>query len=60
MLPETIEWVVKAEADFASMVREASVAESPNRDLVCFLAQQSAEKLGLFCEDGIPFRRRTT
>ncbi len=55
MLPETIEWVAKAEADFASMVREASVAESPNRDLVCFLAQQSAEKLGLFCEDGIPF-----
>lgn len=52
--------VAKAEADFASIVREASVAESPNHDLVCFLAQQSAEKYlkGLLCEDGISFPKR--
>lgn len=57
MRPETTEWVAKAEADFASMLREASVAESPNHDLVCFLAHQAAEKYlkGVLCEDGIPF-----
>ena len=39
------------------MMREVSVAEFPNHDLVCFLAQQSAEKYfkGLLCEDGISF-----
>ncbi len=59
MRPETNEWIAKAEADFASMVREASVAESPNHDLICFLAHQSAEKYlkGLLCEDGIPFSK---
>ena len=57
MLPETNEWIAKAEADFASMMREAAVAQFPNHDLVCFLAQQSVEKYlkGLLCEDGIPF-----
>ncbi len=57
MRPETDEWVSKAEADFLSMQREAAVSQSPNHDLVCFLAQQSAEKYlkGLLCEDGIAF-----
>ncbi|CAN5522523.1 hypothetical protein BH20VER3_BH20VER3_20250 [soil metagenome] len=57
MRPETTEWVAKAEADFASMLREASVAESPNHDLVCFLAQQSAEKFlkALLSEDAVAF-----
>lgn len=57
MRPETGEWASKAEADFVSMQREASVAQSPNYDLVCFLAQQSAEKYlkGLLCEEGIVF-----
>lgn len=57
MRPETSEWLAKAEADFMSMVREAAVTERPNYDLVCFLAQQSAEKFlkALLCEEGIPF-----
>lgn len=57
MRPETNEWLAKAEADFVSMTREASVVTAPNHDLVCFLAQQSAEKFlkGLLCEEGIEF-----
>jgi len=57
MRPETAEWVAKAEADFASMKRESSVVQSPNYDLICFLAQQSVEKYpkGLLCEQTIPF-----
>ncbi len=57
MRPETFEWIAKAEADFASMLREASVTNSPNHDLVCFLAQQSAEKYfkALLCESNVSF-----
>ena len=57
MRPETGEWLSKAEADFSSMRREAGVAQSPNYDLVCFLAQQSAEKYlkGWLCEEGVAF-----
>lgn len=57
MRPETDEWIAKAEADFSSMTREASVMQSPNYDLLCFLGQQCAEKYlkGLLCEQGIPF-----
>jgi HEPN domain len=44
MRPERAEWVAKAEADFASMQRENSVVQSPNYDLICFLAQQCVEK----------------
>lgn len=57
MRPETNEWIGKAEADFISMTREAAVTQSPNYDLLCFLAQQRAEKYlkGLLCEQGIPF-----
>lgn len=57
MQPETGEWVAKAEADFISMTREAAVAQSHNYDLICFLAQQCAEKYlkGLLSEQAIPF-----
>lgn len=44
MMPTTAEWVAKAEADFASLERESQVTGAPNFDLVCFLAQQCAEK----------------
>lgn len=40
-----LEWVEKAEADYATALRELSVNESPNYDAVCFHAQQCVEKL---------------
>lgn len=54
MKPETVEWVVKADADLATAKREAAVVESPNYDAVCFHAQQCAEKYlkALMVEDG--------
>ncbi len=44
MLPITQEWVDKAEGDWAVLNREIQVQNMPNYDLVCFLAQQCAEK----------------
>lgn len=44
MNPLTVEWVEKAEADFATARREARVRKFPNYDAACFHAQQSAEK----------------
>ena len=44
MKPMTLEWVAKAEGDFAVMEREARVRKKPNYDAVCFHAQQCAEK----------------
>ena len=54
---ETTEWIKKAEADFASMMREMNAAKDFNYDLVCFLAQQSVEKYlkASLCENSIPF-----
>lgn len=40
----TLEWVAKAEGDFATAVRECRVRRQPNYDAVCFHAQQCAEK----------------
>ncbi len=45
MTDEVREWLAKAEQDLRSAQREAGVDESPNRDLVLFLCQQSVEKL---------------
>jgi HEPN domain-containing protein len=45
MRDSTQQWVDKAEGDFRSMVRESSVAQNPNYDIVCFLSQQCVEKL---------------
>ena len=44
MKPTTLEWVAKAEGDFATMERECRARKSPNYDAVCFHAQQCAEK----------------
>ena len=43
MLPITLEWIAKAEADYATAQRELGVTDRPNYD-VCFHAQQCAEK----------------
>jgi predicted nucleotidyltransferase len=40
----TAEWVKKGERDFISATREARVTEDINYDLICYLAQQCAEK----------------
>ncbi len=57
MRPDTAEWIKKAEADFISMMREMNATKELNYDLVCFLAQQSAEKYlkALLCENSVPF-----
>lgn len=39
------EWVDKATNDSRSAGRELNAGESPNFDLICFLAQQCVEKL---------------
>lgn len=44
MQPLTLEWVEKAEGDFATATRELRVRKGPNYDAVCFHAQQCAEK----------------
>lgn len=40
----TLEWIAKAEADFATAQRELGVTDRPNYDGVCFHAQPCAEK----------------
>lgn len=44
MKPITIEWIAKAEGDWASALREARARKNPNYDSACFHAQQCAEK----------------
>jgi len=44
MNPLTLEWINKAEGDFATSKREYRVRKVPNYDAVCFHAQQAAEK----------------
>ncbi len=44
MKPITLEWVEKAEGDYASAQRELRARKSPNYDSACFHAQQCAEK----------------
>src|SRR5205814_8668530 len=57
MRADTAEWVKKAEADFASTMREMNATKEFNYDLACFLAQQSVEKYlkALLCENSVPF-----
>jgi HEPN domain-containing protein len=40
----TVEWVTKAEGDFATVRRELRARTAPNYDAVCFHYQQCAEK----------------
>jgi len=58
MKPETTEWVEKAEGDRAVARREMATAE-PVYHVVCFLAQQCAEKYlkALLEERCIPFTK---
>ena len=44
MKSPTVEWVTKAEGDFATAGRELRARKSPNYDAVCFHCQQCAEK----------------
>ncbi len=55
MKPLTIEWIAKAEGDFASMTRERRARRNPNYDGLCFHAQQCAEKYlkARLCESNI-------
>jgi len=55
----TVEWVAKAEGDFAIMERECQVTENPNYDGICFHAQQCAEKYlkARLCEVDITFSK---
>jgi HEPN domain-containing protein len=61
MKPLTAEWVAKAERDFATMEREAQVADDPNFEASAFMPssvpQQCAEKYlkARLCEAGITF-----
>ena len=59
MKPIAVEWVEKAEGDFATAEREARARKSPNYDGVCFHAQQCAEKYlkALSVEADLPFLR---
>jgi len=42
--PEVREWILKAEGDFGTAMREFRARENPNYDAICFHAQQCAEK----------------
>lgn len=55
----TLEWINKAEGDWATAVRESKVKQNPNYDAVCFHAQQCAEKYlkAYMQEKGIGFRK---
>ncbi len=44
MNPKTLEWIAKAEGDWATTNREYLVPKDANYDAVCFHAQQCAEK----------------
>jgi HEPN domain-containing protein len=44
MKPMTLEWIEKAEGDFAIVLRESRARRNPSFDGVCFHAQQCAEK----------------
>jgi HEPN domain-containing protein len=59
MNPLTVEWIDKAEGDYATAGRELRVRNNPNLDAVCFHAQQMAEKYmkAFLQEHGIVFPR---
>jgi HEPN domain-containing protein len=59
MNPLTIEWIEKAEKDFAMASREFRVRKMPNYDAVCFPSQPCAEKYlkAILQEQIIPFTK---
>ena len=59
MRPMTVEWVAKAEGDFAMVERELRARKNPSYDGVCFHTQQCAEKYlkARLCEQGVSFTK---
>jgi len=59
MKPMTVEWIEKAEGDFAMVLRESRARKNPSFDGICFHAQQCAEKYlkARLCEAGIEFAK---
>ena len=59
MNPLTLEWIEKAEGDFATAQRELRARKIPNYDAVCFHSQQCAEKYlkAMLQEAGVVFSR---
>lgn len=59
MKPITVEWVAKAEGDFAMLERESQAPNNPNYDGICFHAQQCGEKYlkARLCEADISFTK---
>jgi HEPN domain-containing protein len=59
MMSVTLEWINKAEGDFAIVTRELRVRKNPIYDGVCFHAQQCAEKYmkALLQENKVEFRK---
>lgn len=59
MNPLTLEWLAKAEGDFAMAERESRAGEDAFHDGICFHAQQCAEKYlkARLCESGVPFTK---
>ena len=57
MNPLTLEWIQKAEGDFATAGRELRARKNPNYDAACFHAQQCAEKYlkAVLQDSSIPF-----
>ena len=55
----TSEWVEKAESDYRATEREMRVRKEPSYDVVCFHAQQCAEKYlkAVLLEHQLPLRR---
>lgn len=59
MRDETLEWVQKAEGDFASATREIRARKNRNEDAACFHCQQCIEKYlkAILVEKNILFTR---
>ncbi len=59
MKPETVEWIEKADADYAAALHARSNTAHPHHDLVVFLSPQRVKKLlkAALSERGIVFRR---
>jgi HEPN domain-containing protein len=55
----TVEWITKAEGDFAIVQRECAVKDTPSYDGICFHAQQCVEKYlkARLCEADIHFSK---
>ena len=55
----TLEWIEKAEGDFATLLRECRARKNPNYDGVCFHAQQCVEKYlkAILQETGRPIEK---